>query len=142
MPSDLELVPVYGLLASQLRRISHIGPTGGMECLYAENSVQKTRLLEVYKLMYICPKKSCTGQGKEAGMRETTVAELRKHTKECFDSVERGEVIRVYRRGRPVAEIVPLREKRPSWKDPISRLTMSGLSLAEEILADREEARR
>jgi prevent-host-death family protein len=71
-------------------------------------------------------------------MRETTVAELRKHTKECFDSVERGEVIRVYRRGYPVAEIVPLRKTAPSWKEPIQRLTMTGFSLAEEILKDRE----
>lgn len=75
-------------------------------------------------------------------MRETTVAELRKHTKECFDSVERGEVIRVYRRGRPVAEIVPLREKGPSWKEPIPRLTIAGLSLAEEVLKDREDSGR
>ena len=72
-------------------------------------------------------------------MRETTVAEFRKHTKECFDAVERGEVIRVYRRGHPVAEIVPLREKVPSWKEPIQRLTMTGFSLAEEILRDRED---
>jgi antitoxin (DNA-binding transcriptional repressor) of toxin-antitoxin stability system len=73
-------------------------------------------------------------------MRETTVAELRKHTKECFDLVERGEVIRVYRRGHPVAEIVPLREKVPSWREPIPRLTIAGLSLAEEILKDREDS--
>ena len=72
-------------------------------------------------------------------MREMTVAELRKHTKECFDSVERGEVIRVYRRGYPVAEIVPLHEKVPSWKEPLQRLTMTGFSLAQEILRDRED---
>jgi len=73
-------------------------------------------------------------------MRETTVVELRKHTKECFDLVERGEVIRVYRRGHPLAEIVPLREKVPLWKEPIPRLAITGLSLADEILKDRDDS--
>lgn len=75
-------------------------------------------------------------------MRATTVAELRKHTKECLDSVERGEVVRVYRRGVPVADIVPLREKPPSWKQPASRLALPGISFTDEILRDREDLGR
>ena len=74
-------------------------------------------------------------------MREATVAQLRKHTKDCLDSAEGGEVVRVYRRGQPIAEIVPLREE-PSWKRPIARLLIPGLSIAQEILKDRMESGR
>lgn len=73
-------------------------------------------------------------------MREATIADLRKHTREYFDSVENGEVIRILRRGRPVAEIVPVRRDVPSWKRPVDRLVVSGLSLAEEVLRDREKS--
>ncbi len=72
-------------------------------------------------------------------MRETTVAELRKHTREFLDAVEKGDVIRIYRRGRPIAEIVPIPAEKPSWKKEIPRLTISGLSLSREILKDRRE---
>ena len=41
-----------------------------------------------------------------AGMRETTLTELSKNAKIFFDAVENGETIRVYRNGRPVADIV------------------------------------
>lgn len=73
-------------------------------------------------------------------MKETTIAELRKHTRETFDAVEKGEVIRVLRRGQPIAEILPIRKGDPSWKRPVDRLVVSGLSLAQEILRDRAEA--
>jgi prevent-host-death family protein len=73
-------------------------------------------------------------------MRETTIAELRKHTREYFDAVEKGEVIRVLRRGRAVAEILPIRGDEPSWKRPLDRLVVPGLSLAREILKDRAES--
>lgn len=73
-------------------------------------------------------------------MRETTVAELRKHTREYFDSVEQGEVIRVLRHGRAIAEILPIRRDEPSWKRPLDRLVVPGLSLAQEILKDRAES--
>ncbi len=73
-------------------------------------------------------------------MKETTVAELRKHTKKYLDAVEKGDVIRVYRRGRPIAEIVPIPSEKPSWKRDIPRLTISGLSLSREVLKDRAES--
>jgi len=73
-------------------------------------------------------------------MKETTVAELRKHTKVYLDAVEKGDVIRVYRRGRPIAEIVPIPSEKPSWKRDIPRLTISGLSLSREVLKDRAES--
>jgi prevent-host-death family protein len=73
-------------------------------------------------------------------MKEATVAELRKHTKAYLDAVEDGEVVRLYRRGKPIAEIVPLRSGEPAWKREVPRISISGLSLAREILKDRADA--
>ena len=51
-------------------------------------------------------------------MRETTFTELRNHAKTIFDAVEDGETVRVYRNGRPVADIVPVKAAMPAWKKP------------------------
>ena len=75
-------------------------------------------------------------------MRETTFTELRNHAKTFFDAVEEGETVRVYRNGRPVADIVPVKAATPSWKNPPQiRLSLGSLSLSDEILADRDEKR-
>ncbi len=74
-------------------------------------------------------------------MRETTFTELRNNAKTFFDAVEEGETVRVYRKGKPVADIVPLPNAESSWKSPPpARLTIKGLSLTQEILADRDKA--
>jgi prevent-host-death family protein len=73
-------------------------------------------------------------------MRETTFTELRNHAKIFFDAVEGGETVRVYRNGRPVADIVPVRATAPAWKKPRrTLLSLEGLSLGDEVLADRDE---
>jgi antitoxin (DNA-binding transcriptional repressor) of toxin-antitoxin stability system len=46
-------------------------------------------------------------------------------------------VVRVYREGKPIADIVPVSKATPSWKREVPRLTISGLSLTQEILKDR-----
>jgi prevent-host-death family protein len=75
-------------------------------------------------------------------MRETTFTELRNHAKTFFDAVEEGETVRVYRNGRPVADIVPVKSATPAWKKPPQiRLSLGTLSLSDEILADRDEKR-
>jgi prevent-host-death family protein len=75
-------------------------------------------------------------------MRETTFTELRNHAKVFFDAVEKGETIRVYRNGRPVADIVPIKAAMPAWKKPPQiRLSLGSLSLSDEVLADRDEKR-
>jgi prevent-host-death family protein len=75
-------------------------------------------------------------------MRETTFTELRNHAKSFFDAVEDGETVRVYRNGRPVADIVPVKSAMPAWKrPPQARLSLGSLSLGDEILADRDEKR-
>jgi len=71
-------------------------------------------------------------------MRETTLAELMNHAKTFFDAVEEGETDRVYRNGRPVADIVPVKAAVPAWKKPPqARLFLGSLSLGDEVLADR-----
>lgn len=72
-------------------------------------------------------------------MREATFTELRNNAKTYFDAVESGETVLVYRNGKPVAEIVPVRKETPSWKRPASPLAIKGLVLSREILNDREE---
>jgi prevent-host-death family protein len=75
-----------------------------------------------------------------AGIRETTITALRNHAKVFFDAVEKGETIRVYRNGRPVADIVPIKAAMPAWKKPPRiRLSLGSLRLGDEVLADREE---
>lgn len=73
-------------------------------------------------------------------MREATFTELRNHAKDYFDAVEGGDTVRVFRNGKAIAEIVPVRSGTPSWKKQTAPLTIKGLSLSREILVDREES--
>lgn len=76
-------------------------------------------------------------------MRETTFTELRNHAKVFFDAVEEGETVRVYRNGRPVADIIPVKAAMPAWKKPPqTRLSLGTLSLSDEVLADRDDEKR
>jgi prevent-host-death family protein len=71
-------------------------------------------------------------------VREATLTELRNHARTLFDAVEEGETVRVYRNGRPVADIVPVKAVMPAWKKPPQiRLSLGHLSLSDEVLADR-----
>jgi prevent-host-death family protein len=77
-----------------------------------------------------------------SGMREVTLTEFRNHAKTFFDAVEEGETVRVYRNGRPIADIVPVKMAIPAWKKPPQiRLSLGSLSLSDEVLADRDEKR-
>ncbi len=49
-------------------------------------------------------------------MQEATFTELRNHAKDYFDAVERGDTVRIFRNGKAIAEIVPIRSGIPSWK--------------------------
>lgn len=73
-------------------------------------------------------------------MRKTTITELRNHAKDYFDAVEGGETVRVFRNGKPIAEIVPVRSGIPSWKKQGTPLTVKGLSLSREVLSDRDNS--
>lgn len=75
-------------------------------------------------------------------MQEVTFTDFRNHAKRYFDSVEHGETVRIYRNGRPVGDLVPVSTRGPSWKNPPeTRVTLKGLLLSEEILADRNNSR-
>ena len=73
-------------------------------------------------------------------MKEVTFTELRTHAKDYFDAVEGGATVRVFRKGKPIAEIVPIRSGVPSWKRHTTPLTVKGLSLGVEVLGDRKES--
>jgi prevent-host-death family protein len=73
-------------------------------------------------------------------MRDATFTELRNHAKDYFDAVEGGATVRVFRNGKPIAEIVPIRSGKPSWKRQVAPLTVKGISLSREILSDRNES--
>lgn len=73
-------------------------------------------------------------------MQETTFTELRAQAKHFFDLVEAGEVVRVTRNGRPIAEIHPIARDVPSWKRrPARPLMVPGVSVSRLILEDRGE---
>ena len=71
---------------------------------------------------------------------DTTFTELRNRAKYFFDVVEGGESVRVFRNGKPIAEIVPIRSGVPSWKRQTTPLTIKGFSLSREILSDRDKS--
>ncbi len=73
-------------------------------------------------------------------MQETTFTELRNHAKDYFDAVEGGDTVRVFRNGKPIAEIVPIRSGAPSWKRQVTPLAIKGISLSGELLHDREDS--
>ena len=73
-------------------------------------------------------------------MRDATITELRNRVTNYFDAVEGGDTVRVFRNGKPIAEIVPVRSGVPSWKRQATLLTVKGLSLSREILSDRDES--
>lgn len=71
-------------------------------------------------------------------MREATFTELRNQAKHYFDLVEAGEVIRVLRNGRPIAEIHPVPADLPSWKQRKARpMRLSGVAISKLILEER-----
>ena len=76
-------------------------------------------------------------------MKTVSFTEFRKHAAEFLDEVERGEVIRILRHGKAVADISPVHvENKPSWKKTPPQLPLSGVSLSKAILQNRKDADR
>jgi antitoxin (DNA-binding transcriptional repressor) of toxin-antitoxin stability system len=72
-------------------------------------------------------------------MRQIAFTELRNHAKTFFDLVETGEIIRILRNGKPIADIVPVAPDLPSWKRRTAQpLVLDGVSISKMILDDRE----
>jgi len=72
---------------------------------------------------------------------DTTFTELRNNAKAFFDAVESGQTVRVFRNGKAVAQIVPIKEAVPAWKRDFTPLDIKGLSLSAEVLKDRAKSR-
>jgi prevent-host-death family protein len=63
---------------------------------------------------------------KAFGMKEVTVAEAKAHLSELIDRAERGEPIRITRRGKPVVRIISVeRQAKPIDLDALRALTKS-----------------
>ena len=70
-------------------------------------------------------------------MLTVTFTQLRNNAKKYFDAVERGETVEIYRRGKPIALLSPLRiEARQRWKRG-KPLKLNGISLSKLILSER-----
>jgi prevent-host-death family protein len=74
-------------------------------------------------------------------MKTINFTEFRQNASAVLDLVERGERVRVLRRGKAVAVLVPVSaEDTPSWRRPGLRLPIaSGASLARAVLEERGE---
>jgi len=81
----------------------------------------------------------------ESNMKHVTFTEFRRNAAAFFNSVERGETVRILRHGKPIAEIVPLPALRAtlSWKRPGPALVPGPRrgSLSKEILRERSNSR-
>ncbi len=74
-------------------------------------------------------------------MRTITFTDFRKKASSFITEVEHGETLILFRRGKPVAEVVPFSDealKKPSWKKPGIRLQIKGSDLSSAILQERE----
>jgi len=69
-----------------------------------------------------------------------TFSELRNHAKKYFDAVERGESVEVYRNGKPVAILAPIRPAASERWKTARPLSLEGVSLSQAILCERSEA--
>lgn len=73
-------------------------------------------------------------------MQEASFTELRNQAKRYFDLVESGEVVRVLRNGKPIAEIHPIARDLPSWKRRVARpLVIGGKAASDLILDERRD---
>lgn len=81
-------------------------------------------------------------------MHVLPLSEFRANASAMLDLVEQGETVRIMRHGKPVADLVPVRQKVaeevPGWKRPIEPLRINwpaGMSAAQLIIEERESAR-
>jgi prevent-host-death family protein len=80
-------------------------------------------------------------------MREIAASEAKTHLPQLLDEVERGETLVITRHGRPIARLVPERDKRrediaAAIAEIKSERRGKGRITIEEILSTRDEGRR
>ena len=74
-------------------------------------------------------------------MKSVTFTDFRKKASSFITEVESGETIILFRRGKPVAEVVPFSQEAqhmPAWKKPGVHLSIRGSDLSTAILEERE----
>jgi prevent-host-death family protein len=79
-------------------------------------------------------------------MHTLPLSELRAEISAMIDLVQAGEVVRILRHGKPVADLVPVRDdvgdKVPAWKtadfEPLKIQRPDGKSGAQAIIDERE----
>ncbi len=80
-------------------------------------------------------------------MREIQASEAKTHLPQLLDDVERGETLIITRHGRPIARLVPERDRRQEEVDKaiagiaLRRRAATSVTVA-DILSAREEGRR
>ena len=73
-------------------------------------------------------------------MYSVTFSEFRNSAKKYFDAVEKGESVQVYRKGKPVAIVMPAEERSlKRWKSALP-LKLEGVSLSRAIISERNKA--
>lgn len=74
-------------------------------------------------------------------MLTTTFSEFRNNAKKYFDAVEnQGEIIEIFRHGKPVAVLEPAQTKtKKRWKKS-NPLSLRGISLSSLILDERKRS--
>ncbi len=75
-------------------------------------------------------------------MKTVTFSELRNNAKKYFDIVERGEILEIFRHGRPVAILMPAGHRGRSRTPEVSPLRIPGVSLTRAILMERTDSTR
>ena len=74
-------------------------------------------------------------------MLTVTFTQLRNNARKYFDAVERGDTLEIYRRGKPIALLSPIRSGSGGrWKRG-KPLKLKGVSLSKLILAERRAGR-
>lgn len=78
---------------------------------------------------------------RESIMLKATFTEFRQHAKKYFDAIEQGEIVKIIRHSKVIAEVRPAscEVHVPSWKKPGLKLAVKGVSLAKSILKERKK---
>ena len=76
-------------------------------------------------------------------MKTVSSSEFRSNASAILDLVENGEMVRILRHGKPIAEIVPFvgEQVTPAWKRPGLRMVAPGAELSKAVLAERRSSR-
>ena len=78
-------------------------------------------------------------------MQELPLSEFRANAASVLDQVQQGETVRILRHGKPVADLVPVRETQadrlPNWKQAFAPVQLPlGMSLSQAALAQRDDS--